>query len=734
MKISRVEFRNFASYGNRIQSIDMESEGCLHLITGNNGNGKSTLANIIKFLCYGKVDGFTNSDLPNRINKELWGKIYLEAKNKKVEIERGISPSIFKVKIDGVDFDQAGKNNVQDYLEEELFGISANVFKNLIILSINDFKSFLTMSPSDKKMIVDKIFGFSIINQMLDIVKKDKREIKSNIKSIEDELGTISESIISTQKKLDFLEKNAKEQNLEKVENLKNALQELSESKKKLESAKESIKKQQLEKESSLREDRRNLINRESNKKKLEKELELFKKEKCPTCHADLSSSFHQDLKYQIEKIILSKHIRLPFLIIASPIVFLKYLRLLLRVFFNNTYKKIKVNSVFFTLQSLNSTSGKDTYFGLLPKKLSEFSDVLIVYLASGWKIRLRNTKKSAPIESFIGVLNSLLLFKSLFFIRLPFSKSFIKSPFNDSFSNNIFVYLVSKEIKQGIFHQHIFLETAIREMLKKISLNVISYPFENRSWEKLLVFEAKNAGIQKIIGYQHSSITPRHLSFKINSQCIINHYLPSKILTCGHVTFNWLKKNSYLIKSILVKGVSFRIIEKKISAASKESLLVALSSSKSEAFRILYIVSQISKSLDLPIVIRAHPTINLSDLIKKFSFSNKITISNSSLEFDIRNATMVAYSSSTVALEAMLHGRFPVFFDIGDVPTGDPILGHLDYNRNVKSLKDFLFFYNWKLGLSSFELRKFRQILISSSNDYLVAPIDKRSSYLLWI
>ncbi len=442
----------------------------------------------------------------------------------------------------------------------------------------------------------------------------------------------------------------------------------------------------------------------------------------------------NRDLKYEIDKIILSKHTRLPFLISASPIVFLKYLRLLLRVFFNKTYKKIKVNSVFFTLQSLNSTSEKDTYFGSLPKKLSEFSDVLIVYLASGWKIRLRNNKKSAPIESFIGILSSLLLFKSLFFIRLPFSKSFVKSPFNDSFFNNIFVYLVSKEIKQGIFHQHIFLETAIREMLKKTSLNVISYPFENRSWEKLLVFEAKNAGIQKIIGYQHSSITPRHLSFKIKSQSIINHYLPSKILTCGYVTFNWLKKNSYLIKSILVRGVSFRIIEKKISAASSESLLVAISSSKSEAFRLIYIVSQISKSLDLPIVIRAHPTINLSDLINKFSFSNKVSISNSSLELDIRNATMVAYSSSTVAIEAMLHGRFPIFFDIGDVPSGDPILGNLGFNRNVKSLKDFLFFYNWKLGLSNFELRKFRQILVSYSKDYLVAPIEKRSSYSLWI
>lgn len=302
MKISRIEFRNFASYGNKIQSIDMESEGCLHLITGNNGNGKSTLANIIKFLCYGKVDGFTNSDLPNRINKELWGKIYLEIKGKKIEIERGLAPSVFKVKIDGVDFDQAGKHNVQEYLEEELFGISANVFKNLIILSINDFKSFLTMSPTDKKMIVDKIFGFSVINQMLDIVKKDRKEIKSSIKSIEDELGVISDSITSTQKKLDFLEKNAKEQNLEKIENLKIKLLELSDNRKKIEGIKDSIKKQQLEKEHNLKEDRKNLINKESSRKKLEKELELFTKEKCPTCHADLNSDFHKDLKYKIEE------------------------------------------------------------------------------------------------------------------------------------------------------------------------------------------------------------------------------------------------------------------------------------------------------------------------------------------------------------------------------------------------------------------------------------------------
>jgi DNA repair exonuclease SbcCD ATPase subunit len=301
MRIQRIEFRNFASYGNKIQSIDMESEGCLHLITGNNGNGKSTLANIIKFLCYGKVDGFTNSDLPNRINKELWGKIYLEAKGKKIEIERGLAPSFFKVRIDSKEFDQAGKLNVQEYLEEELFGISSNVFKNLIILSVNDFKSFLTMSSGDKKAIVDKIFGFSVINQMLEIVKKEKREVKAGIKSIEDELRAITDSIESTQKKLEILEKSAKEEKVEKIEALKKKLVDLDTDKKKLEAAKNEIKSQQISKENSLKGDRKSLIEKESEKRKLDKELELYKNDQCPTCHADLHSDFHLGMKEKLE-------------------------------------------------------------------------------------------------------------------------------------------------------------------------------------------------------------------------------------------------------------------------------------------------------------------------------------------------------------------------------------------------------------------------------------------------
>ena len=45
-----------------------------------------------------------------------------------VTIERGLAPNKFEVLINGVEFDKAGKKSVQDYLEEEVYGIPYHVF------------------------------------------------------------------------------------------------------------------------------------------------------------------------------------------------------------------------------------------------------------------------------------------------------------------------------------------------------------------------------------------------------------------------------------------------------------------------------------------------------------------------------------------------------------------------------------------------------------------------------
>ena len=126
-------------------------------------------------------------------------------------IERGVSPGIFKVEVNGSEYDVAGKTNLQDFLETEIFEIPFHVFKNVIILSVNDFKSFITMSPYDKKLIVDKIFGFSVINQMRELVKEKKKGIINEIRTFDDEIRTLEESIQSINIKIQEIEKSDRE-------------------------------------------------------------------------------------------------------------------------------------------------------------------------------------------------------------------------------------------------------------------------------------------------------------------------------------------------------------------------------------------------------------------------------------------------------------------------------------------------------------------------------------------
>ena len=293
MRINSIEFKNFASYGNTIQRIEFGSEAQLYLTLGKNGHGKTTIANSIIYALYGKVEGVKLADLPNRINKELWVKINLLCKDMEVEIERGLSPGRFKVTVNGVEFDKAGKRSVQEYLEEEIFGIPYHVFKNIIILSINDFKSFLTMSSGDKKQIIDKMFGFSVLNDMFREVKEERKQIKMEVDSYNSELNQIMESISSVRLKLNNLLEDAHNKDKVKIEQLKKDLLTHGDNIQKLNEAKENIH-EKLEKSvgfSNEMENSQKDILRDN--RYIEDKIELYNKGKCPTCETPLTSTEH---------------------------------------------------------------------------------------------------------------------------------------------------------------------------------------------------------------------------------------------------------------------------------------------------------------------------------------------------------------------------------------------------------------------------------------------------------
>ena len=161
MILKSIEWRNFKSYSNIPTIINFDSINSVNLIIGDNGTGKSSIEEVIKFTLYGKLEDYNNSDIPNRINKNFYSKIEVECDGHVIIIERGLAPTIFAVSIDGEKIDTAGKSNVQNMLEEMYFKMPYSVFSNTLVLSVNSFKSLIDLNLSFV------IFNWSLVNSLV---------------------------------------------------------------------------------------------------------------------------------------------------------------------------------------------------------------------------------------------------------------------------------------------------------------------------------------------------------------------------------------------------------------------------------------------------------------------------------------------------------------------------------------------------------------------------------------
>jgi DNA repair exonuclease SbcCD ATPase subunit len=300
MRITSVEWKNFNGYGNVPSKIEFNRDGMLYLLVGQNGAGKSTIAEVITYALYGKVEGKRLGDLANRINRGMEVTLTMICKGKNVTIKRGISPNYFDLFIDNKPYDQAGNKNVQDYMETELLDIPYQVFKNIIMLSVNDFKSFLTMSRGDKRNIVDRLFGFTVINAMRESIREKRKEVRQTIQTLYDELNILEDSITSINEKIELLKKEKRVDQTKLIEEYQDKLSvietkhsDTSEKLKILNNKYIELKKIVQEKSSSESTITNNL-------RDIKKRLDLFEKKQCPTCGSALDTEHHHKIKDQL--------------------------------------------------------------------------------------------------------------------------------------------------------------------------------------------------------------------------------------------------------------------------------------------------------------------------------------------------------------------------------------------------------------------------------------------------
>ena len=295
MKLKKMSFKNFKSYSNIMTEITFGDTSSLNLIVGENGTGKTSIAECATYLLYGKLENFTAADIPNWINRSFYGKIELDCDGHDVVIERGLNPGLFKVTIDDNVVDTAGKANVQTMLEDSYFKIPYSVFHNILVLEVDEVKTLLSMSPADKRNIIDKICGFTIYNKYKEFAKSDMKTIEEKLNANMASIRTIGANLLQYERQIEEIKDNEVTQ--EELDDLMEKINESKELKAKNDAMLSKIRKagDQLRNANYKNVSDINIL--KSKIQDIEKRIAFIDKGKCPTCGSSLETEDFQNMR-----------------------------------------------------------------------------------------------------------------------------------------------------------------------------------------------------------------------------------------------------------------------------------------------------------------------------------------------------------------------------------------------------------------------------------------------------
>lgn len=298
MQVLHLEFKNIGSFGDKLQVIDYPANGNLVMIKGVSGVGKSTYLNITKLLLFGKADGIAKNSIANRVNKNGYIKGIVKEGEQTYIIERGFQPTYLNIfKEDGTNLDMIGIKDAQTYINNEIVKMSYTLFSNIISLSLINFKSFLKMSPFDRREIIDRVFSLEIINHIFELIKKDIKEISSNINIDNSNIFSLTSTIEQSKKELENIKETNDSSIGQKIKTNLSIIEEYNQKLIKISEKYNEINNLLVSYNNMTSVLNNELIKKKTEIKEIDKKLKLFEQERCPTCGSSLHTSEFENIK-----------------------------------------------------------------------------------------------------------------------------------------------------------------------------------------------------------------------------------------------------------------------------------------------------------------------------------------------------------------------------------------------------------------------------------------------------
>lgn len=209
MHIHSIEFSNIFAFGNKITRVDYDNlgDGSLNMIIGKNGCGKSSFIKLHKLALYFESDGVTVNGISNDINGNGYVAIEVTSNGHRWKIASHYT----RTKLNTLDVFKDGSEIAEDWgkipdtkamINQQIIDIPYHIFSNILSLSINDFKSFLSMNPKDTRNIRDRIFGFYVLNDMMENLKTNMKSYNDRYTQINNKVASLNEIIEETNQKI----------------------------------------------------------------------------------------------------------------------------------------------------------------------------------------------------------------------------------------------------------------------------------------------------------------------------------------------------------------------------------------------------------------------------------------------------------------------------------------------------------------------------------------------------
>lgn len=416
--------------------------------------------------------------------------------------------------------------------------------------------------------------------------------------------------------------------------------------------------------------------------------------------------------------IMVSHKLNLKHLVSYVPIfsIFYNFLRLSLRMFLSkalfkteNLSKKDCIIITQFENHSFkNGKNFRDVYFGRLNQLLKKEDKKFIMCGFSFCAFRniimrrseLRNNS-AYPLEYFLSLTN---LFKCLKeSIRACRKRHLIRG--NTKIDGEDVQELVENEIDNAFGAGQPFINLcvyySVKALLAKIWTERIIYPFENRSWEKMILLAAREAKKNiRLLGYQHASLTPKHINFIIEKEELSNTPFPDGVVAMGKIT-KILMEDIFKFPKYFVKvGCALRqelvFSGKKHDKNRKEAfeLFVVLAANLDEYVKTLRFLDKASLGADYLIKIRPHPITDFNKALviyKPRNFNYVLEGSETALYDSLKSSDIVLYASSTAGIEALSIGKPLVYIDFGDFINPDPLFNFSDFKWKCENPDDLV-------------------------------------------